>query len=176
MLVWTGPVDEQGAAMTHDTAPTRPAPLSPAGRQLGIAVPPTWRRRSDPDHGVLVAARATRLPASGVSPDLVLRYSRVDDGEDLTAWRERAMGELADLLIDFALEDDDEFDLLGHDVAYRRFAHRVGTADVLCDQWAWLADGVGLTLTCSAAREDYPDYCDVFETIAETVDLLPDAA
>lgn len=163
--------------MTHDTAPTPPPDhRSSAGRRLGIAVPPTWRRRCDPDHGVLVAARATRLPASGVSPDLVLRCSRVDDNEDLTAWRERAMGELADLLVDFALEDDDQFDLLGHDVAYRRFAHRVGTADVLCDQWAWLAEGVGLTLTCSVAREDYPDYCDVFEAIAETVDLLPDVA
>jgi len=163
--------------MTHDTAPTPPPDhRSSAGRRLGIAVPPTWRRRCDPDHGVLVAARAKRLPASGVSPDLVLRCSRVDDNEDLTAWRERAMGELADLLVDFALEDDDQFDLLGHDVAYRRFAHRVGTADVLCDQWAWLAEGVGLTLTCSVAREDYPDYCDVFEAIAETVDLLPDVA
>ncbi|CAN5185168.1 hypothetical protein BH09ACT12_BH09ACT12_01260 [soil metagenome] len=140
---------------------------------LGIAVPPSWRRRSDPDHGVLVAARATQVPPSGVRPELVLRYSRVDDG--LTAWREQAMGELADRLDDFALEDDDEFDLLGSRVAYRRFAHRLGAADILCDQWAWLTHGVGVTLTCSVAREDYADYCDVFEAIAETVDLLPDA-
>jgi hypothetical protein len=56
-------------------------------------------------------------------------------------------------------------------VAYRRFAHRVGAADLLCDQWAWVVGGLGITLTCSAAREDYWDYCDVFEAIAETVDL-----
>jgi hypothetical protein len=86
------------------------------------------------------------------------------------------MGELADRLDHFALEDDDDFDLLGQPVAYRRFAHRVGTADVVCDQWAWLAHRVGITLTCSVAREDYADYCDLFETIAETVDLLPDVA
>jgi hypothetical protein len=147
---------------------------SPISRHLGIAVPPTWRRRSDPDHGVLVAARATQVPPSGVRPELVLRYARVDD--DLTAWREDAMGELADRLTDFALEDDDEFDLMGQQVAYRRFAHRLGTAEVVCDQWAWLAEGVGVTLTCSVAREEYADYCDVFETIAETVDLLPDVA
>jgi hypothetical protein len=64
--------------MTPTTPPTPPTPS-----QLGIAVPPTWRRRSDPDHGVLVAARATQLPASGVRPELVLRYARVD--EDLRA-------------------------------------------------------------------------------------------
>lgn len=148
--------------------------LSSAGRHLGIAVPPTWRRRSDPDHGVLVAARATQLPASGVRPELVLRYCRA--GDDLTRWREEAMSELADRLVDFAVEDDDEYDLHGHQVAYRRFAHRLGVADVICDQWAWVAEGVGVTLTCSVAREEYADYCDVFEAIAQTVDLLPDVA
>ena len=95
-------------------------------------MPTTWRRRSDPDRGVLVAARSTHLPPSGVRPELVLRYAPVDD--DLTAWRDAAMGELADRLVDFELEDDDEYDLLGHRVAYRRFAHRVGTADIICDQ------------------------------------------
>lgn len=151
------------------TSKTRPAGLS-------IAIPPTWRRRHDPDRGVLVAARATSVPASGVRPELVLRQARVDDVLTLTAWRDEAMHELAGLLDDFALEDDDEYDLLGHLVAYRRFAHRLGTADVLCDQWAWLIDRIGVTLTCSVAREDYAAYCDVFETIAETVDLLPDVA
>ena len=47
---------------------------------------------------------------------------------------------------------------------------------MLCDQWAWLGDGLGITLTCSAARQDYLDYCDVFEAVAETVDLLPRVA
>lgn len=153
---------------------TDPHDLQSSLAHLGISVPPSWRRRSDPDHGVLVAARATQVPPSGVRPELVLRCSSVDD--DLTAWREDAMGELADRLDDFALEDDDEFDLLGRRVAYRRFAHRVGAADVICDQWAWLAHGVGVTLTCSVAREDYSIYCDVFEAIAETVDLLPNTA
>lgn len=143
---------------------------------LGIAVPPGWRRRSDPDRGVLVAARATRLPTSGVRPELVLRVGRSHEDEDLTAWRERAMSDLADLLVDFELEDDDEYDLMGHRVAYRRFAHRLGSADLLCDQWAWLAHGTGVTLTCSAARIDYPDYCELFEAVAATVDLLPDVA
>jgi len=41
---------------------------------------------------------------------------------------------------------------------------------VVSDQWAWLVDGVGVTLTCTVAREDYADYYDVFEAVAETVD------
>ena len=136
---------------------------------LRIALPPTWRRRSDPDHGVLVSARATALPVSGVRPELTLHCTPVDD--PLRQWREQAMAALAGRLHGFDLEDDDEFDLLGHDVAYRRFAHRVGAADLLCDQWAWVVERLGITLTCSVAREDYWDWCDVFEAIAATVDL-----
>ena len=79
-------------------------------------------------------------------------------------------------LVDFELEDDDEFELLDRTVVYHRFAHRLGVADLLSDQWSWLADGLGVTLTCTVAREDYPDYCDVFEAIAETVSIDPRAA
>ena len=137
---------------------------------LTIAVPSTWRRRSDAEHGVAVAARAPTVPASGVRPDLVLRTTPVTDA-DLLAWRTDAVGELADALVDFALEDDDLYDLDGHEVLYHRFAHRVGTADVLCEQWSWLVAGRGVTLTCSAAREDYPLYGDLFEQIAATVEV-----
>jgi hypothetical protein len=138
---------------------------------LGIALPPTWRRRSDPDHGVLVAARATVLPASGVCPELTLTCAAVD--VPLARWREQAVRELATRLDDFELEDEDVFDLFGHDVDYRRFAYRLGAADLLCDQWAWRAGPMGVTLTGTVARIDYWDYCDVFETVAETVDVSP---
>ncbi|WP_134740276.1 hypothetical protein [Nocardioides sp. 503] len=141
---------------------------------LEIALPPTWRRRRDPDHGVLVAARAAALPASGVRPELTLTCVSVE--QPLEEWRAEAMRELAARLDDFDLEDEDVYDLFGHDVAYRRFAYRLGAADLLCDQWAWRTGSVGVTLTCSVAREDYWDYCDVFEAIAETVDVSPLAA
>ncbi|MDO9456661.1 hypothetical protein [Nocardioides sp.] len=141
---------------------------------LSVAVPSTWRHRRDPAHGVVVAARAPTLPPSGVRPDLVVRTTTVDH-DDGAAWRYEALTELAGLLVDFALEDDDVYELDDHEVHYHRFAHRVGTADVLCDQWAWLVGGptggLGVTLTCSAARVDYPDWCDVFEAVAETVEL-----
>ncbi len=146
---------------------------TPLPRHVDVAVPPRWRRRSDPDHGVLLSARSPHLPDSGVRPEIVVRCSAVDD--TLDRWRAEAMRELAGRLADFALEDDDEFALGDHDVAYRRFAHRIGTADVICDQWAWLVDGLGVTLTCATAREDYADYCDLFETVAETVEVAASA-
>lgn len=130
---------------------------------LGIALPPSWRRTAAPDRGVLVAARAPTASASGFRPEVVLRC-------DSPTLAEQASG-----LRDFAIEDDDAFDLMGHDVVYRRYAHRIGSVDVMCEQWAW-TEGPGVTLTCSVAREDYWDYCDVFEAIAETVDLGPRAA
>ena len=136
---------------------------------IGICLPVTWRRRAAPAHGVVVSARSAVLPDSGVPPELTLRCVAVDT--DLTTWRAEALGELAGRLLDFDVEDDDTFELLGQEVRYHRFAHRLGTADVLSDQWAWLSDGLGVVLTCSVAREDYPDYCDVFEAIAETVTI-----
>ena len=134
-----------------------------------ILLPPRWHRTCDPERGVVVAARQASLPPSGVRPELVLCRSPVDDGS-LAAWRERALDELAELLDAFDLEDEDDVELDGHEAAYRRFAHRAGLADVVSDQWAWLVDGVGVTLTCTVAREDYADYCDVFEAVAETID------
>lgn len=136
---------------------------------IDLSVPRSWRRRADPDRGILLNARATRLPASGVPPEATLRCGLVDT--DLDAWRADALAGLGRRLDDFELEDDDRFDLGGDRVAYHRFAHRLGAADVLSDQWAWLADGLGVTLTCSAARVDYPDYCDAFEAMAATVRL-----
>ncbi len=136
-----------------------------------LTVPRTWHARRNLPHGVVLAARPRSTPATGVSPEIVLRCSTVDTS--LSAWRGQALLDLRGQLTDFALEDADEYDLGDHRVTYHRFAHRFGSADVLCDQWAWLVDGLGVTLTCSVAREDYLAYCDLFENIAATVDVVP---
>jgi len=141
---------------------------------IGITLPVSWRQRSDPERGIVLSARATRLPPSGVPPEATLRCAYVDT--DLASWRAEAIDELRRRLVDLDVEDDDVFELGGHRVAYHRFAHRCGAADVLSDQWAWLVGGLGVTLTCSVAREDYPAYCEVFEDIAATVRLDPRAA
>ncbi len=136
---------------------------------LTICVPPTWRRRHDPVRGIVVAARAPTAPPSGYRPEIVARSQVGVD--DLRRWRIDRLGELADVLVDFALEDDDEFDLLGERVAYARFVHRHAATDVVCDQWAWVLDGIGITVSCSVAAEEYATYCDLFETVAESVQL-----
>lgn len=144
------------------------------GRDVLVTVPARWHRRDDPEHGVLVAARSRTVPGSGQRPEIVVRCALVDD--DLRTWRGEAMQALADQLHAFALEDEDEFDLGPHRVAYRRFAHRLGSAELLSDQWAWLVDGLGVTLTCTVAREDYLAYCDLFEAVADSVEVMPAAA
>ena len=133
-----------------------------------IILPPRWRCSFEPERGVVVTARQASIPPSGVPPELVLCRTRVDDS--LASWRTRALAGLAERLEAFELEDEDDLELDGREATYRRFSHRTGLADLVSDQWAWVVDGVGVTLTCTVAREDYADYCDVFEAVAETVD------
>lgn len=145
-----------------------------AAHDISVAIPRHWTTRTEPEHGVAVAARARALPPSGFAPEVVLRTAPVTS--DLDAWRSDAMTALATQLTDFDVEDSDEFDLGGWPVSYRRFAHRIGATDVVCEQWAWLVEGVGVTLTGSVARTDYADYGDLFEAIAGTVEIAPHAA
>ncbi|MFC4784467.1 hypothetical protein ACT8ZV_08335 [Nocardioides sp. MAHUQ-72] len=135
---------------------------------LGIAVPRGWRRSADPAHGLLLAARASVLPKSGFRPTLTLRCEPVTG--DRAAWRDAALREAAESLPAFEVEDADEFELAGRDVSYRRYAHAAGSADVICEEWAWQLDGLGVVLTGAVAREDYPDHCDLFEAVAEAFD------
>ena len=78
---------------------------------IGICLPVTWRRRSSLTHGVVISARSTVLPASGVPPEAIVRCAAVDT--ELQTWRTDAIGELSERLVDFELEDEDEFELLG---------------------------------------------------------------
>lgn len=143
---------------------------------IDVVLPPRWRRRHDPEAGVVVAARPRRVPPSGVSPEVVVRMAAVDH-DSLLTWRTCALADLAERLVDFVEEDADTYvqddgagDVL--DVDYRRWAHRVGSADVVAEQWSWLLpSGVGIVLTASVAREDYVDYYEVFEAVASTVRL-----
>lgn len=133
---------------------------------LSLALPPRWRRRADPDHGVLVHARSPVASGDGTRAELVLRCAVVDD--DLETWRADAVGDLAERLVGFDLEDEDAFELEGRPVVYARFAHRLGTAELVSEQWSWLLGRTGVTLTGTVARADYADYSDVFEAVAAT--------
>jgi hypothetical protein len=141
---------------------------------ITITLPSGWHTRRDPGHGIVVAARPRTVPASGVSPEIVLRCTPVD--ADLVAWRGQALRALRAQLPGFALESARTRDLAGRQVARCRFLHLLGTAQVVTDQWAWRVAEVGVTLTCSAAREDHPGYDDLFARVAATVDVLPQVA
>lgn len=145
-------------------------PDATLGRTVQVTLPDRWHRREQPAHGIVVAARPRTMPASGYCPEIVVACTPVTD--DLRAWREEAMAALSGQLPGFALEEAEEYLLGVHVVAYRLFEHRFGTADVLSEQWAWLVDGLGVTLTCSVAREDYPTFCELFEAVAETVEVV----
>ncbi|MCW2768221.1 MAG: hypothetical protein JWO11_4180 [Nocardioides sp.] len=75
---------------------------------LGIALPPTWQRRSEPGRGVLVRARPATAPASGVRPEITLRCTSVS--ADLVTWRAAALAELGRRLENFEVEDADDYE------------------------------------------------------------------
>jgi hypothetical protein len=138
-------------------------------QHVDVAVPRTWATRSDPGNGIVVAARARELPPSGIPPELVVRTVAVS--ADLATWRAEALDAIAGQLDGFELEDADEFPLGDHEVAYGRFAFRSAGTAMVCEQWAWLVDGLGVTLTGSVARSDYPTYCELFEDVAATLEV-----
>lgn len=143
-------------------------------QQIHVSVPQQWAVRNHPGHGIVLVARSREVPASGFPPELVVRSVVV--ATDLAAWRDEARQAMADQLRGLDLEDDDTYELGGQDVSYHRFAYVDGVRDIVCEQWAWLVDGVGVTLTASVDRRDYATYCDLFEDVAATVDIRGSAA
>jgi hypothetical protein len=71
---------------------------------------------------------------------------------------------------DYDLEDDDCFEVAGHECVYRRFGHTVSGVPVLSDEWLWVVDGIAHVLLGTVPAPDYEDYCDLFESVADTFD------
>lgn len=136
---------------------------------VSASVPRSWATRSDPERGIVVAARSREVPPSGFPPELVVRTVPVDS--DLATWRRDALAALTSQLDQIDVEDEDHFELGEHEVSYRRFSYRSVATDVVCEQWAWLVDGLGVTLTGSVARSDYAAWCELFEDVAGTVEV-----
>jgi hypothetical protein len=131
-----------------------------------ISLPPRWRSSSDTDRGVLLTARSPVAGRSGVVPLVRLEVGPVRG--PMNAWRERDLQATAARRADFELAEEDDYDLGGHEVSYRRFGFRRGDDEVVCEQWAWLVDGSGYTLTCTVGRGDYEDCCELFEAVASS--------
>ena len=131
--------------------------------RCAVSMPPRWVR-------VRGAYVAPGVHGSGLAPRLAHRSEPF--AGSLDEWRLQVSA--ADTARqDIDVEDDDRFEVAGHGCVYRRFGHTVGRVPVLTDQGLWLVDGVGHQLVGTVAAADYEDYCDVFESVAETFD--PDA-
>ena len=133
---------------------------------ISIGVPSGWRQTSDLDHGIVVAARAPGTPGSGFVPSFVLDAEPVDCSFE--SWQEKALAALSDLLQRFDDEDTDDYRLGPGLARYRRVSHVSSEHDLVSEQWCWLIDGVGFTLTGTVAREDYADFCELLEDVADT--------
>lgn len=140
--------------MSRRTGPvTGPVPVTVPRRW--VEVPGGWAAPGLHRHGVAPRLEHRAEPCAG----------------DLARWA--AVVAVADAsLPDFDLEDDDAFDLEGRDVVYRRYAHASAHWGVplMSEQWLWVVDGVGHRLVGTVARQEYADYCDVFESVAATFD------
>ena len=128
-----------------------------------VTMPPRWVR-------VHRHSSAPGVHGSGLAPRLEHRSEPFTGSLD--DWRLQVVD--ADTIRpDYDLEDDDCFDVAGHESVYRRFGHTASGVSVLTDEWLWVVDGVAHLLLGTVAAEDYEDYCDVFESVAETFE--PDA-
>ena len=136
---------------------------------ISIAVPSGWSRASDLDHGILMAARAPTAPGSGFVPRFVLDAEPVDSSFE--SWQENAVTALSDQLQRFDEEDTDDYHVGPELARYRRVSHVSSVSSdhhLVSEQWCWLIEGVGFTLTGTIAREDFADFCDLFEDVAGT--------
>ncbi len=137
---------------------------------IALELPAGWRESTDPDHGILVCARAATTQSSGFVPTVVLDTEPVD--VPLDRWQRVSRAQLASLVEDFDEEDSADFRLGGEEVHYRRIAFRSQDHDLLCEQWCWLINGVGFTLSATVARQDFADYADLFENVAASFSVL----
>ena len=128
-----------------------------------VVMPPRWVR-------VRGEYLAPGVHGSGLAPRLEHRAQAF--GGSLDDWRLRVAAADA-ARRDLDVEDDDCFEVAGHGCVYRRFGHTVAGVPALTDQWLWVVEGVGHQLIGTVASVEYEEYCDVFESVAETFD--PDA-
>ncbi len=132
--------------------------------RLPVTMPSRWVR-------VRGGYAAPGVHRSGVPPRLEHRTEPYDG--TLAGWH-LLVAEADATRSGFELEDDDHFDLAGEDTVYRRFGHTVAGVAAVSDQWLWVVDGVAHQLLGTVAAADYEEYCDLFESVAETFDPRAD--
>ena len=121
---------------------------------------------NDADTGLLLSARPPLAGRSGVLPEV--RLTVMPGEPDGFEWVDDDLEVVARAVRDFLLEDSDQYVVGDHEVAYRRFAHRRGAHDLVCERWAWESDARLFLVDAMCAREDYEEFCDAFEQVAES--------
>lgn len=71
---------------------------------------------------------------------------------------------------DAVVEDEDRYDLAGHEVGYRRLGHRADGVELVSEEWRWQVGDQVVVLTGTVPRADYLAVCDLFEEVAAGVD------
>lgn len=133
-----------------------------------LGVPPGWEQRPPTGAGAVLTLVARSWPPSGVVPSVAVTLAGVEPPATAAAHRQRQVDELTGGLHAAYVEDEDCYDLDGHEVAYLRLAHVVDGHDLVAEVWTWLVDGHAWTLTASVALEEYADYAELFEDLAAT--------
>ena len=126
-----------------------------------LALPQRWRRSRE--SGTLLCALA---PSSTTTRPARISLQRTPAAATAADVAAQQLREWRSCSTDFLLEDDDAFEL-EDEVAYHRFAHRTDGVDVVVEQWCWAS---GVVFSGEVVRDEYADYGDLFEEIAETVD------
>ena len=130
------------------------------------AIPTGWRCRDALDQGVLMSAVAPDHSGAGLAPTIRLEVEPVH--LTATAWVAEELADLSSRLAGLVVEHEDSSDLSGVETCYRRLRHlRLGIPAVT-EQWGWLIEGLGFTLTASAPATEHEHYASLFAAVADS--------
>lgn len=122
---------------------------------LDLELPGGWAPAEAPA-GVALLALGPHDPGA-VHPSLVLTVDDVTGLAGLRDWQQGADYLMAAQLGDYLLLDLERLPVAGAE-GVRRLAHHVvdGARSVTLEQWAFVHDGLGVTLSATVGTFDYP--------------------
>lgn len=130
-----------------------------------LPFPPDWEQRTDPYEGVALVAV---IPEEdyGFRTNVVVTLDEVPE-MDLAVWQFSAEQLLQQGLVEFVLLDEEYVELGGRTAVRRLGHHTVGEDAVTMEQWAFLDQGVGYTLTASADTWVYDHVAELLTAITD---------
>lgn len=129
----------------------------------GLLVPRDWSCVTDPAPHVVVSLTPRWCPASGYLPWLTVTRTPTRDRSPTADAVTEALG-----LADAWIEDEDAYDTDFGRCSYLRVGFTEDDVPLVAEIWSWDGNGELWTLTACLARDDLPDFTDVFDEVAET--------